>query len=303
MFSTCVQKPSLTFLAAIAIFTLQPGIAQQSPAPAAPAADSQSTEAPSRGNTANRSLPARDGRANGMGKAMRDSGLPGGARGILGTVTDVTSEHLTVKTETGDLYTVHFSVNTRILRQPPGGRRFNFGDNPPDGTPPSSTSGKNKRRNNDDADLERQMPTTIKSTEIKVGDIITAGGEVDVAAKSLGAIMIMQIDAERAKQLREIQANYGKTWLAGRITAIDGTRITIEGMLDHSNHSIEVDENTSFRERRESVTLADVKPGQQLRAEGGMKDGSFRATVINAFQPRDDSGSPSQGNTLPVSPR
>ncbi len=238
----------------------------------------------------------RPGRGGGgwMGAGMRD-GLPGGARGLMGAVTEAGADHFVVKTETGELYTVHFSVNTRIMRQPAGGRRLNF-----DGNLASEASGSRPRGGNgaggdDSADsLDRQVPATIKPLDIKVGDLITAGGEMDVAQKSVGAIVIMQIDAERAKELREMQANFGKTWLAGRITSIEGTRITIEGMLDRASHAIDVDENTSFRQRRESITLADIKPGEQLRAEGSNKDGNFRATVINAFQP--------QGRDQPTAP-
>ena len=40
----------------------------------------------------------------------------------------------------------------------------------------------------------------------------------------MGAVVIMQIDPERAKQMREMQANYGKTWLMGRVTAINDAK-------------------------------------------------------------------------------
>jgi hypothetical protein len=232
------------------------------------------------------------------GKGQRDrgfGGFMGGGRGILGSVTEAASDHYTVKTETGDLYTVHFSVNTRILKQPPGGRSFS-----PDG----SGRGNTQRRSGGEADsidLERQVPQPIKPADIKVGDIITAGGEIDASAKSVGAVMIMQIDAERAKQMRQMQANFGKTWLAGRITAIDGTRITIDGALDHTPHAIDVDENTSFRQHRDAITLADIKPGEQLRAEGAVKDGVFRATLVNAMiqQNRDGNSGTSTASPQP----
>ena len=83
-----------------------------------------------------------------------------------------------------------------------------------------------------------------------------------------------------------MEANFGKTWLAGRITGIKDTTITIEGMLDHAPHSIVVDENTSFRQRRDSITLADIQPGEQLRAEGSVKGGVFVATTVVANQPQ-----------------
>jgi preprotein translocase subunit YajC len=211
---------------------------------------------------------------SGQGQHTRGfGGFPGGGRGILGTVTQVAPDHYTIKNETGELYTVHFSVNTRILKQPAGRR----------GAPEGG-------QGIGSGNAERQPPEPIKPTDIKVGDVITAGGEIDTAAKSVGAVVIFQVDPERAKQMREMQANYGKTWLAGRITTIDGTRITIEGVVDHAPHAIEVDENTSFRQRRDSITLADIKPGEELRAEGAVKGGVFLATVVNASAPRNPGG-------------
>jgi hypothetical protein len=201
----------------------------------------------------------------GQGWRGRGMGFPGGGRGILGSVTEVAADHYTIKTDNGETYTVHFSVNTRIMKEPAGRRQGSGGD---------AEGG------------QRPTPQALKPTDIKVGDFITAGGEVDAAAKSIGAVFIAQIDPERAKQIREMEANFGKTWLAGRITTIDGTTITIEGAMDHAPHSIMVDENTSFHQRRDSITLADIKPGEQLRAEGAVKSGAFLATTVNAMEPQ-----------------
>jgi hypothetical protein len=201
-------------------------------------------------------------------------GFPGGGRGVLGAVTEVAADHYMIKTDAGEIYTVHFSVNTRIVKQGAGRRAGGGGD---------AEGG------------ERAAPQTLKPTDIKVGDFITAGGEMDAATKSLGAVFIAQVDPERAKQMREMQANYGKTWLAGRILSIDGTTIKIEGMVDQAPHSIEVDENTSFHQRRDAITLADIKPGEQLRAEGAVKGGVFLATTVNAIEPQNREREPGTG--------
>ncbi len=217
--------------------------------------------------------------ASGPGPEMRGMGSwPGGARGLIGSVIEAAADHYTIRTESGETYVVHFSVNTRIMKQP-AGRRPAGGE----GAPRQGRSREDSARENGSGDAERQMPQPLKPSEIKVGDFITAGGEVDSAQKSVGAIFILQIDPERARQLREMQANYGKTWLAGRITVVDGTRITIDGLVDHAPHSIEVDENTSFRKRRESITLADLQPGEQLRAEGAVRNGVFLASIVHSM--------------------
>jgi hypothetical protein len=130
----------------------------------------------------------------------------------------------------------------------------------------------------------------LKAADIKVGDVITTGGEVDASAKSVGAVFIMQMSPEQVERMRQMQADWGKTWLAGRITGIQDTTITIDGAVDHKPHAIAVDENTSFRERRDSVTLADIKPGEELRAEGALKSGVFTATTVVAMQPGNGQG-------------
>jgi hypothetical protein len=206
----------------------------------------------------------------------------------MGTVTEVAGDHYTIKTDAGDIYTVSFSVNTRIMKQPASRRAAG------DAAGGQGAGGQARPRGAGGEDGEggggdRPMPQTIKPTDIKVGDTIMAGGELDAAKKTVGAMTIIQMDPERAKQARAYEALYGKTWLAGRIKAIDGTTITIDGAVDHAPHAFQVDENTSFRKRRDSITMADIKVGDQLRLEGAVKDGVFIATVVNAmeFQARD----------------
>jgi hypothetical protein len=118
---------------------------------------------------------------------------------------------------------------------------------------------------------------------------------VDSTAKSVGAVTILQIDPERAKQMREMQANYGKTWLQGKVTAIDGVKVTLLGSVDNVAHAFTADENTTFRKRRDPITLADIQSGDEIRVEGAVKDGSFLATSVSVM------GMP-QGST-PTVPR
>ena len=193
----------------------------------------------------------------GGGRGAWGGGMMG--RGVMGTVTEVSSDHFTVRTESGDLYTIHYSVNTRIMKGGGGGQR---------------------RGQASDNDLPITPPVAIKATDIKVGDAIGASGEMDANAKSVGAIVIFQIDPERAKQMREMQANYGKTWVMGRVTAIHDVNVTLQGGPDNATHTFVADENTTFRKRRDPVTLGDIQVGDMVRAEGSIKNGAFLATSV-----------------------
>jgi preprotein translocase subunit YajC len=211
----------------------------------------------------------------GMGMGM--------GRGMVGTVTEAAADHYTIKTELGEIYTIHYSVNTRVVKQPAGqpGRGQGRGQGQGEGG-------------------ERTPPQAIKATDIKVGDAIGASGEVDANAKSVGAVFVVLIDPERAKEMRAMEANYGKTWLMGRVTAINEVKVSLEGGPDHVAHTFVADENTTFRKRRDPVTLADVQIGDMVRVEGAVKkDGVFVATTVAVMSPPPDgpqgnAGAPAQ---------
>jgi len=138
-------------------------------------------------------------------------------------------------------------------------------------------------------------PVPIKSADIKVGDAVAAMGDVNAQAKSVGAITVIQLDPERARQMQQMQANFGKTWIMGKVTAIEGVQVTLLSSIDNASHAFVADENTTFRKRREPITLADIQLGDMARAEGSLKDGAFTATAVNVV-------SMSQGPT-PTVPR
>jgi hypothetical protein len=214
--------------------------------------------------------------AGGYGQRGGRGGFGGMGRGLMGAVTQVAADHYTIKTETGEIYTINFSVNTRIFRMPAGQRG-------PGGGPRGGMGGGQGRGGDQGTDRGGNPPEQIKPTDIKVGDVLTAMGEVDATAKSVGAVAIALVDPERAKQMQQMQANYGKTWIMGKVIAMDGVKVTLLGSIDNASHAFVADENTTFRKRREPITLADIQIGDMLRAEGALKDGVFTATTVNVI--------------------
>jgi hypothetical protein len=189
----------------------------------------------------------------------------GEGSGLMGTVTQVAADHFTIKNDSGEIYTVYYSANTRIFKQSAQQR----------GMGGRGEGGRGEGGN------QRQE---IKSTDIKVGDAIGARGEVDAAAKSVGAVVILQMDPERVRQMEQMQANYGKTWLAGKVTAVDGVKVTLMGMVDHAAHTFVADENTTFRKRRDPITLSDMHVGDMVRVRGEVNAGAFRASSVMVME-------------------
>jgi hypothetical protein len=122
----------------------------------------------------------------------------------------------------------------------------------------------------------------IAAADIHVGDMLMAGGIVDAKAKTVGAVFLFDIDAN---QVRTARAGFGKTWVAGKVTAIHDLKITIERVNDKQVQVVAVDENTSFRKRREDVTLADIKVGDFISAQGALHEDTFLATALRVMTP------------------
>lgn len=143
----------------------------------------------------------------------------------------------------------------------------------------------------------RKQADLTKITDLRVGDMIAAIGDKDAKAKTLGAMFVVVIDKE---QYAKARAEFGKTWTAGVVQSIDGTNIVIK-RPDNVAQTIAVDENTSFRQRREDITLLDIKPGDNITARGALQNGSFLATMVNIGGARrfggDGAGSRSRPDT------
>jgi hypothetical protein len=141
----------------------------------------------------------------------------------------------------------------------------------------------------------------IEAADIHVGDMLMAGGLVDAKAKTVGAVLLYDIDAQ---EVRKARASFGKTWVMGKVTAVHELKITIERTGDKQAQVVAVDENTSFRKRREDVTLADVKVGDTISADGAIHGDSFLAANLRIMSPEaghpHGASQPPPGSASPV---
>ncbi len=210
----------------------------------------------------------------------------GRGRGVRGTVVGTTGANVTIKTEAGDTWTVVSTDNTRI-------------------------------------NIDRQP---VKVADLKAGDEVIAMGIPDPTRHDIHAMVIAGVSAVQAAKLK---ANFGKTYIVGRITAIDDTRLTVL-RPDKVSQTIALDDSTSIKRggrlpaefsgmgtgggfggggggRRgqqggqpnetsggnpttgndgESITLADVKVGDNVAGTGSMKAGTFTPTDLHINTPR-----------------
>ncbi len=127
----------------------------------------------------------------------------------------------------------------------------------------------------------RKQRDPIKLTDLHIGDMIAAVGDKDPKAKTLGAMFVVVIDRQQYQKMR---ADFGKTWTTGVVQSVDGTNIVVK-RPDNITQTVSVDENTSFRRRREDLTLPDIKIGDNVNARGALQNGTFLATVVNIGGP------------------
>jgi hypothetical protein len=116
--------------------------------------------------------------------------------------------------------------------------------------------------------LKGRQPATLK--DFKVGDRVMVGGDA-AGENTWNAKFVALMDPNAMGQL---QAGMGKEFIAGEVKSIDETKLTIL-RIDGQTQVIEADENTSFKKQGESITLADIKPGDHVMGRGELKNGVF----------------------------
>ena len=202
----------------------------------------------------------------------------GAGRMVQGTVTIVSADTITLKTEAGDSYRVTVTPNTQV----------------------------------------RKERAQVKLTDIHAGDGLGAMGEIDRPNKTVHALMVFVVDAEQVRKARE---NLGKTYIAGKLTAIDLDDLKLTVLRsDGVSQVIRVDEGTSFKRGGrgttqalgfapgagaggprsgqarppaqeaagsggESITLADIKVGDLVGGPGAIRGGTFIPTELSVATP------------------
>lgn len=151
----------------------------------------------------------------------------------------------------------------------------------------------------DNTRIMKGRGVSVKVAELKVGDGVMAAGNLDAPNKTLHAAVLFATDAAQVKEMKE---NLGKTYIVGKVMAIDldTAKMTVE-RPDHVSQTIGFDETTSFRrggrsgrggygggaaaapdaaEGGESITLADIKVGETVTGKGTVKNGVFVPTQL-----------------------
>ncbi|MGZ4824409.1 MAG: DUF5666 domain-containing protein [Terriglobales bacterium] len=126
----------------------------------------------------------------------------------------------------------------------------------------------------------RRERQEAKFSDFKPGDMVMVAGE-PAGENTWTARFVASRQGMSEANMQVRREDMGKKFIAGEVKAIDGTKLTIE-RPDGQTQTIEVDENTSFRKARESITLPDIKVGDRVFGRGALNSaGVFVPTELN----------------------
>ena len=178
----------------------------------------------------------------------RGEGRPGFGRGIGGAIQSLTGDTITLTTRDGGTATVKVSPDTRFMRE----------------------------------------GQAAKLSDFKVGDRVMVRGESTGEntwkAEMVGTPRMGGPEGQGGPggpNMERLREGLGKEFIAGEVKSIDGTKITVHGP-DGKDYTAEVDENTSFRKGRESITFPDIKVGDRVMGRGKLNSaGVFVPEMLN----------------------
>src|SRR5271170_1988891 len=183
--------------------------------------------------------------------AQAPAGAPAAAARQLGTVTAVTGNSLTLKTDAGQEVTVSVADGARILQLAPGS-----------------------------TDLKTAQ--TIALTDIAVGDRVLVNGKAgdDAGAFTASRVILMK-SSDIAQKHEAEQADWQRRGTGGIVSAVDAGTGTLTVAVGSRKIAVTTSGKTQFRryagdsvkfEDAKPGTLAQIQVGDQLRVLGAKSD-------------------------------
>jgi|GEM_PF-5028505 len=199
-------------------------------------------------------------RADGGQRGMRMQGV--GPR-VMGTVTEVRGNTITVKDQQGKLTTVTTNGETRVRNGMDEGSLKDV---------KTGTSVLVIGQAEGDGPVVARNLMIMTPEQMQMVQQMMAQGGVQSGGQGNGQVMMGG----------NMQDQLGKTLVVGEIKAIDEVKITVL-MPGDKTIIFEVDENTSFKKGKESITLGDFKVGDRIIAQGALnKAGTFVAKEMTS---------------------
>jgi hypothetical protein len=131
----------------------------------------------------------------------------------------------------------------------------------------------------------RKDRETAKASDFKIGDTVVIRGDENadhtVTAKMIGA-RTGGFGGPGGGMVNI--GTLGKDYVVGEVKSIDAPRLTVL-RPDNVTQTLELNEDTSLRKGRESVTMADIQVGDHVMARGAMQNDVFVPKGVMVMNP------------------
>jgi len=126
-----------------------------------------------------------------------------------------------------------------------------------------------------------------KLEDFKVGDMVFVRGEEN-ADHSVTAQLIGGRSGGGAGGGRGfgggVGFELGKDFVVGEVKSVDAPKLTVL-RPDNVTQTLELNEDTSLRRGRESITMADIQPGDHVLVRGAVENNAFVPKNLMLFSP------------------
>ena len=133
----------------------------------------------------------------------------------------------------------------------------------------------------------RKDQLSSKLADFKVGDMVFVRGEEN-ADHSVTAQLIGGRSGGGAGGSRGFGGTgfeLGKDFVVGEVKSVDAPKLTVL-RPDNVTQTLELNEDTSLRKGRESITMADIQPGDHVMVRGAVENNVFVPKNLMLFSPQ-----------------
>jgi preprotein translocase subunit YajC len=119
----------------------------------------------------------------------------------------------------------------------------------------------------------RKDRQSAQLSDFKVGDFVMASGDEN-PDHSITAQALRGRSANGGPGGGAAFGEMGKDFVAGVVKSVDAPKLTVL-RADNVTQTLELNEETSLRRGRESITMADIQPGDHIVVHGGLQNNTF----------------------------
>ena len=138
----------------------------------------------------------------------------------------------------------------------------------------------------------RKERQPAKMSDFKVGDTVAVRTNQDSGnASGATAVMIVAVPAGGfagrgggGSGQFMMQGTMGKDYVVGEVKSVDVPKLTVV-RTDHVTQTLELNEDTSLRRGRDSITMADIQPGDHVFVRGAVANDVFVPKNVMVIPP------------------